>query len=191
VKLGSLRRHVGMVLQDPVLFSGTIRENILYGEPAAGDPAVIEAARAANAYEFICRLPGGFDSEVGERGQLLSAGQRQRITLARAFLKNPRLLILDEATSSLDTESERLIQEAMSRLIVGRTTFIIAHRLSTVVNADVILVLHAGRIIETGAHPQLLAQNGLYRRLYERQFESALLAEKPGQTPSPTAAAAD
>jgi ABC-type multidrug transport system fused ATPase/permease subunit len=170
IKVKSLRRHIGMVLQDPVLFSGTIRENILYGDPSATDAQVIEAAKAANAYDFILSFPDGFDTEVGERGSFLSGGQRQRITIARAFLKNPKILILDEATSSLDSESERLIQDAMGRLIAGRTTFIIAHRISTIVNADQIFVLSAGSIVESGTHSELLRRGGFYRDLYAGQF---------------------
>jgi ABC-type multidrug transport system fused ATPase/permease subunit len=181
VTVKSLRRHIAMVLQDPILFSGSIRENILYGNPTATDAEVIEAAKAASAYEFVLSLPNGFETEVGERGALLSGGQRQRITIARAFLKNPRILILDEATASLDPESEHLIQDAMKRLVAGRTTFIIAHRLSTVVNADRIFVLTAGRIVQTGAHHDLLAQGGLYREYYEKQFAaSAALAATHG-----------
>jgi subfamily B ATP-binding cassette protein MsbA len=173
VKLSSLRRNIAMVLQDPILFSGTIRENILYGKPAASDQEIIVASRAANAYDFILSLPSGFDTEVGERGSQLSGGQRQRITIARAFLKDPKILILDEATSSLDSESERMIQEAMDKLISGRTTFIIAHRLSTVVRADQILVLLEGRIIDSGVHGDLLEKSAVYRKLYERQFKSS------------------
>ena len=173
VTVQSLRLHIGMVLQDPILFSGSVRENILYGKPWASDEEVIEAARAANALEFITAMPNGFESEVGERGGLLSAGQRQRITIARAFLKDPKILILDEATANLDPESEHLIQSAMKRLVVGRTTFIIAHRLSTVVNADRILVLSAGRVVESGTHHQLLANGGIYREFHRKQFASA------------------
>ena len=172
LRVGSLRRHVSMVLQDPILFSGTIRENILYGDPTADDEAVAAAAEAANALEFIALLPNGFDTEVGERGAFLSGGQRQRITIARAFLKDPRILVFDEATSSLDSESERLIQNAMGRLVAGRTTFIIAHRLSTVLSADRILVLSAGRIVETGSHSELMGRDGAYRNFYLRQLES-------------------
>jgi subfamily B ATP-binding cassette protein MsbA len=161
-----------MVLQDPILFSGTIRENILYGNPSASNTEVVEASKAANAYDFITALPNGFDTEVGERGAFLSGGQKQRITIARAFLKNPKILVLDEATSSLDSESERMIQDAMDRLVVGRTTFIIAHRLSTVVKADKILVLQDGSIVESGNHLELLLNGGAYRNLYEKQFES-------------------
>jgi len=173
VTVQSLRRHIGMVLQDPILFSGSVRENILYGKPWASDEEVIEAARAANALEFITAMPDGFESEVGERGGFLSCGQRQRITIARAFLKDPKILVLDEATANLDPESEHLIQSAMKRLIVGRTTFIIAHRLSTVVNADRILVLSAGRVVESGTHHELLANGGIYREFHRKQFASA------------------
>lgn len=171
ITMESLRRHIGMVLQDPVLFSGTIKENVLYGLPEASDEQVMEACRAANALEFICTLPEGFDTEVGERGCQLSGGQKQRITLARAFLKDPRILILDEATSSLDTESEKMIQDAMHRLMAGRTTFIIAHRLSTVTGADNILVLQKGRIAEQGTHAALMDKGGIYRQFYRRQIE--------------------
>jgi len=173
VTIKSLRRHIAMVLQDSILFSGSIRENILYGKPWATDEEVIEAAGAANALEFITSMPNGFDSEVGERGGFLSGGQRQRITIARAFLKDPKILILDEATANLDPESEHLIQSAMKRLIIGRTTFIIAHRLSTVINADRILVLSAGKVVESGTHHQLLANGGLYREYHRKQFASA------------------
>ncbi len=173
IRIESLRRHISMVLQDPILFSGTIRESILYGRPSATDAEVLDAARAANALEFITALPNGFDTEVGERGSALSGGQRQRITIARAFLKDPKILILDEATANLDPESEYLIQGAMKRLILGRTTFIIAHRLSTIINADRILVLCAGKVIESGTHHQLIANGGLYRDFHKKQFASA------------------
>jgi len=169
IKLESLRKHIGVVLQDPVLFSGTIQENILYGNSGATVEQVRQAAAAANALEFIETLPDGFDTEVGERGVMLSGGQKQRITIARAFLKNPSILIFDEATSALDSKSEQSIQQAMHQLIQHRTVFIIAHRLSTVINADWILVLHRGKIIEQGTHPQLLEKKGAYADFYRRQ----------------------
>ncbi len=172
LKVKSLRRHIGMVLQDPVLFSGTVRDNILYGNPKASKEQLIEACKAANAYHFIQNLPQGFDTEVGERGAFLSGGQKQRLTIARAFLKDPKILILDEATSSLDSESERLIQEALERLMVNRTTFIIAHRLSTIINADRILVIRHGKIVESGNHSELIQADGVYQNLYFRQFEA-------------------
>jgi subfamily B ATP-binding cassette protein MsbA len=170
-----LRRHIGIVLQDPILFSGSIRENILYGRPEATDEDVLEACRAANAVDFIEKLPQGLDTQVGERGVLLSGGQKQRLTIARAFLVNPRILILDEATSSLDSESERLIQEALDRLIQGRTTFTIAHRLSTIMHADQILVISDGLIVERGTHAQLLSEGPVYSRLYQQQFHQSRL----------------
>lgn len=174
VKIKSLRRHIGMVLQDPVLFSGTIRENILYGNPSASEKEIIGATQAANAYDFIGSLPEGFETQVGERGTLLSGGQKQRITIARAFLKNPEILILDEATSSLDSQAEYLIQDAMARLVKGRTTFIIAHRLSTIIHADLIFVLAAGSIIESGTHEELLNKQSVYKNLYDGQFKTII-----------------
>ena len=170
IKIKSLRKLISMVLQDPVLFSGTIRENILYGNPTASEEKIFEACRNANAYDFIMKLPKGFDTEVGEKGSFLSGGQKQRLTIARAFLKDPRILILDEATSNLDSDSERLIKDALDKLMIGRTTIIIAHRLSTIINSDKILVLHQGVISESGTHSELLLQNGIYNGLYERQF---------------------
>jgi len=170
IQVKSLRRHIGLVLQDPVLFSGSIRENILYGNPESGWEEMVAASRAANAYDFISELPEGFETDVGERGNFLSGGQKQRLTIARAFLKDPKILVLDEPTSALDAESEQLIKEALERLMVNRTTFIIAHRLSTVSNVDFILVLYRGRIVESGRHEELLRNRGLYHSLYNQQF---------------------
>jgi ATP-binding cassette, subfamily B, bacterial MsbA len=170
VRLADLRRAIGLVPQEPALFSGTIRENIAYARPDASQREIEAAARAAHAAEFIDRLGQGYDTVVGERGVKLSGGQRQRIAIARAILKDPRVLVLDEATSSLDTESERLIEDALEKLLVGRTTLIIAHRLSTVRRADRLVVLHHGRIVEEGRHAELLALGGLYARLYQQQF---------------------
>jgi len=173
ISVRSLRRHVGIVMQEPILLSGTVRENILYGNPLASEADLLEAARMANCLDFISALPKGFDTEVGERGGYLSAGQRQRITIARAFLKDPAVLILDEATSSLDPESEYLVQQALSRLTSGRTTFVIAHRLATVMDADWVVVLQEGRVAEQGTHEQLLTRGGIYCSLIQRQLEGA------------------
>lgn len=165
-----LRSHIGIVPQETLLFSGSIAENIGYGRPGASEAEIAAAARAANAHEFISAFPEGYQTLVGERGVRLSGGQRQRIAIARALLKDPRILILDEATSSLDSESEMLVQEALETLMQGRTTFVIAHRLSTVRRADVIVVLEDGRVVQQGTHEELLAAGGLYRDLYELQF---------------------
>lgn len=170
VQIRSLREQIGVVPQEPTLFGGSIRDNIAYGRLDATELEIAEAAKAANASEFIEKLPLGYETIVGERGVKLSAGQRQRIAIARAVLRNPRILILDEATSSLDNESEVLVQEAINRLMHGRTTLVIAHRLTTIEHADTILILDQGRIIEQGVHADLLAQKGLYARLYTRQF---------------------
>jgi subfamily B ATP-binding cassette protein MsbA len=175
LRLGDLRGAIGVVPQEPALFSGTIRENIAYARPDATEADVQAAARAAHAHEFIERLSHGYDTLVGERGIKLSGGQRQRVAIARAILKDPAVLILDEATSSLDTESERLIEDALAKLLVGRTTLIIAHRLSTVQRADRLVVVDHGRIVEEGSHGQLLAVGGLYARLYQRQFRDGMV----------------
>jgi ATP-binding cassette, subfamily B, putative efflux pump len=172
VTLATLRDQIGIVPQDPILFSGTIEENLLYGRPEATDAEVIVAAQAAHAHGFIEDLPEGYQTVVGERGVRLSGGQRQRVAIARTFLKNPPILILDEATAALDSESENLIHDALHRLMRGRTTFIIAHRLSTVIDADRIVVVDAGIIREVGSHTELLARSGVYRQLYEEQFRA-------------------
>lgn len=171
--LSELRNQMAVVPQDVFLFGGTIRENILYGRPGASEEDIIEAARQANAWNFINEFPEGLDTIVGERGVQLSGGQRQRVAIARAVLKNPRILILDEATSALDSESERLVQDALDKLMKGRTSIVIAHRLSTIRKADKIIVLDKGRIVETGTHEELLEiENGVYHNLSELQFTS-------------------
>ncbi len=171
-ELTELRDQMAVVPQDVLLFGGSIRENILYGKPNATDDEIIDAAKQANAYEFIMSFPEKFETRVGDRGIQLSGGQRQRVAIARAVLKNPSILILDEATSSLDSESERLVQEALDKLMVGRTSIVIAHRLSTIKNADKIIVLQKGEVLETGTHQQLITnEQGLYYKLCKMQYE--------------------
>ena len=171
LELRELRSTVGLVPQEPMLFAGSARENLLYGAPEATDREVEEAARAAHAHEFISALPEGYDQEIGERGVTLSAGQRQRVAIARVILERPRVLILDEASAYLDSESEALVQDALDHLVADRTTLVIAHRLSTVLSADRILVLSDGAIVEEGEHLELLERSEVYARLYRRQFE--------------------
>jgi subfamily B ATP-binding cassette protein MsbA len=177
LRFADLREAIGIVPQEPALFSGTVRDNIAFARPGesahpASDEEVLAAARAAHALEFIERLPEGMQTLVGERGVKLSGGQRQRIALARVFLKDPAVVVLDEATSSLDSESERLVEEAMEQLLRNRSTLIIAHRLSTVRRANRVVVLDRGRVVESGPHDELLAREGLYARLYHSQFRN-------------------
>jgi ATP-binding cassette subfamily B protein len=169
VPVAQFRRHIGLVLQEPFLFFGTIAENIAYGKPDATRAEIVAAARAAHAHDFILRLPHGYDSLVGERGQALSGGERQRISIARALLIDPKILILDEATSSVDTETEKEIQKALDNLVLGRTTIAIAHRLSTLRRADRLVVLDRGQIVEVGDHDSLMSLEGAYFRLYQAQ----------------------
>ncbi|MFA5927771.1 MAG: ABC transporter ATP-binding protein [Candidatus Margulisiibacteriota bacterium] len=167
----SLRNCIGIVTQENMLFNGTIKENIAYGNMSASEEQLIEAAKVANAHQFISLFPDGYDTFVGDRGVRLSGGQQQRLSIARAVLRDPRILILDEATSSLDSESEKLVQEALERLMKSRTTFVIAHRLSTVLHANKIIVLEDGRIVESGTHSELIAHAGTYKTLYDMQFK--------------------
>jgi ATP-binding cassette subfamily B protein len=181
-----LRRQIATVAQEPLLFSSSVADNIRYGRPSATPAEVEAAARAAHAHEFVSRFPQGYATLVGERGVQLSGGQKQRVAIARALLKDARLLVLDEATSALDAESEALVQDALERLMRGRTTLVIAHRLSTVMRADRVLVLDGGRVVQQGSHAALLAEEGLYRKLVERQF-----VDRPGlSTPAVSAVAA-
>ena len=167
-----LRQQIAVVPQDVMLFGGSIKENIAYGNLQASENEIVQAAKNANAYDFINEFPQKMETLVGERGIQLSGGQRQRIAIARALLKNPKILIMDEATSALDSESEKLVQEAMNRLMIGRTTIVIAHRLSTIKKADCILVLDKGQIVEKGNHEELEKKQGLYNHLSQLQFNS-------------------
>ena len=176
LNLSALRSQIGTVFQDPYLFSGSIEENIRMGArhpESVRKEDIIAAATAANAHGFIIQLNDGYATEIGERGIRLSGGERQRIAIARVLIRNPKLLLLDEATSALDSETERVVTEALERLMKGRTSFVIAHRLSTVLNADVILAMENGKIVEIGTHQELLAQGGLYARLYHLQFAAS------------------
>jgi ATP-binding cassette subfamily B protein len=172
VQIKSLRQQLALVPQENILFSGTVASNIAFGQKAYDTESVEQAARIANAHDFIMELPQGYDTWVGERGVNLSGGQRQRISIARAVLHNPKILILDEATSALDAESESLVQEALQRLMQGRTVFIIAHRLATIRNSDRIIVLEQGQIVESGTHDELLQKAGRYAQLHSRQFDT-------------------
>jgi ATP-binding cassette subfamily B protein len=169
-----LRRNIAIVLQEPILFNDTVRNNIAYGRPDASGGEIIAAAKGANAHDFVMQLPAGYDTVLGERGGRLSVGERQRITIARALLKNAPLIILDEASSSLDADSEALVQEALERLAHGRTTFVIAHRLATVASAHRIALLQEGRIAECGTHTQLMRAGGRYSSLVRRQMSGLM-----------------
>ena len=172
IRFESLRKNIGIVQQDVFLFGGSIRDNIAYGDLSAGDDAIVEAAKRANIHDYIMSLPEGYNTNIGERGVKLSGGQKQRLSIARVFLKDPAILILDEATSALDNTTELMIQEALDELCKGRTTLIVAHRLSTIKNADTIVVITHGQIDEIGTHEELLKQDGLYTSLYNSQFKT-------------------
>jgi len=178
VTLASLRRHIGIVQQDVFLFNGSIRDNILYGRPDATEEEMIEAAKRANIHDYVLSLERGYDTEIGERGVRLSGGQKQRLSIARVFLKDPAILILDEATSALDNTTEILIQQALDELCRGRTTLVVAHRLSTIKNADEIAVISEGRVTEQGSHEELMAKKGLYYELYSLQFREEEIGEE-------------
>ena len=182
--INSLRSQIGMVLQETTLFAASVRENITFGKPEATQEEIEAAARAAQAHEFIMQMPEGYDTKVGERGMTLSGGQRQRLAIARAILTDPRILILDDATSSVDTETEHLIQLALERVMHGRTTFVIAHRLSTLQRADLILVLDKGRIVARGKHEQLLTTSPLYQKIYEQQIKPTKVHGKQFAVPA-------
>jgi len=191
VRLDSYRTRLGVVLQESFLFDGTIRENVAFSRPRASEEEILAACRIARVDEFAERFPDGYDTIIGERGVKLSGGQRQRVSIARAILADPRILILDEATSSLDSESEMLIQEGLAQLMRGRTTFVIAHRLSTIRRADQILVVEAGKIVERGTHTSLYAAGGRYRELYDKQHgleANLFLATGEGEIPEPAEA---
>jgi len=191
VTRASLRQQMGIVLQDTFLFADTVMENIRYGRLGADDEEVIAAARLVNAHDFISRLPEGYQTELTERGSNLSQGQRQLISFARAVLADPRILILDEATSSVDTRTEILIQQALAELLKGRTSFVIAHRLSTIRNADQVWVIQDGRMVERGTHDSLMAQRGIYYDLYMSQFRRESDADERGHELAPGRLAVD
>jgi ATP-binding cassette subfamily B protein/subfamily B ATP-binding cassette protein MsbA len=188
LRLSSYRALLGVVSQEVFLFDGSVSENIAYGRRDASAEEIVEAAKRANAHEMIESLPAGYDSIIGERGVKLSGGQRQRLSIARALLADPQILILDEATSSLDTESEQQIQKSIRALLAGRTTFVIAHRLSTIAHADQIVVLESGRVVETGSHRELMQRRGRYREMVDLQREQAAdRLSLPTRDPTPPA----
>jgi ATP-binding cassette subfamily B multidrug efflux pump len=187
--LRSLRRQIGIVMQESLLFGATVAENIAYGDPTASMARIVGAAKAAQAFEFISELPDGFETPIGERGVTLSGGQRQRLAIARALLVDPRILILDDATASVDMRTEFQIQQALQELMRGRTTFVIAQRLTTIKQADQILVMEHGRIVQRGQHDQLVAQDGPYRQIYDLQLrdQEEVLRQLPGLSPGAVA----